>query len=513
MPRRSKQAFRCPPLKDLIAQLLYAPPDKRREQARRAEKLHDEIDTATNYSLEFVKYRITGYRDEESAHTVMPGEALRPDLRLLIDRLTHSAPLPPEDSEPCESIDELASRLNVSTKTLARWRELGLRWRWMQMDAAAQPRIVVPRSAIEQFHVEHGDRVAHAAKFSQIPEPLKDRIIERARRIARSRQVTPFRIAEHLARRVHRSVETIRLLLEKHDRQHPEAPVFAERVGPLTSEQRREIVHARSMGIPVSVLARRYHKTHSTIRRAIYEQRAQLVGKLEISFIESPTFSRPDAEAVLLRAETLAALDEPQPSAKAGVPVLLDDLPDALRPLFGHAPLTPRDMRSLLTRMHYLRWRAAKVRANLDRCEPRLGELDRIEQDLAQAASLRERLAVRSLPVLLSVARRHLIPLPDQTQSQAVLLRLLELGLPLAIGSVDLFDIRRKQTFDDFVRLRLMRHYASKDAEARIAAASTVSDAADGKPRAKSRHAHAGTGDEALARMRAAAKSLGVSLV
>lgn len=498
-------------MKDLSAQLLYAPPEMRREQAKRAEKLHDEIDTGMNYSLEFVKYRTTGYRDEESAHTVMPGAALQPDLRLLIDRLTHSAPLPPEETEPCETLEELASRLRVSTKTLTRWRELGLRWRWTQRDAASQARVVIPRAASDRFAAQHGDRIGDAARFTRIPAAQRKRIIERARRLARARPITPFRIAEHLARRVHRSVETIRLLLEKHDRRHPDDPVFAERVGPLGAEQKREIVHARGMGIPVSVLARRYHKTHSTIRRVLYEQRAHEVGKADIRFIESPTFSRPDAEVVLLRAEALAALDAPAVGAAEQLPPV-HDLPDALRSVFRHAALPAREMRSLLTRMHYLRWRAAKVREKLDRHEPRLGDLDRIESDLAQAAHLRERLAGRSLPVLLSVARRHLITLPDKSQSQAVLLRLLELGLPLAIESVDLFDIRRKQSFDDFVRLRLMRHYASKDVEAHIAAAAAPPEPTDGKPRARSRQPITSIGDDALARMRAAAKNLGVTL-
>ena len=287
--------------------------------------------------------------------------------------------------------------------------------------------------------------------------------------------------------------------------------MFAERVEPLSAEQKREIIHARGMGIPVSVLARRYHKTHSTVRRVLYEHRASEVNKVDIRFIESPTFSRPDAEVVLLRAESLAALDGSTGGAAAHAPPV-NDLPDALRPMFGHAALPAREMRSLLTRMHYLRWRAAKVRGQLDRHEPRLGDLDHIAADLAQAAHLRERLACRSLPVLLSVARRHLITLPDKSQSQAVLLRLLELGLPLAIESVDLFDIRRKQSFDDFARLRLMRHFASKDVEAQITATSGPPEPAEGKVRAKSRQPVTSTGEDTLARMRAAAKSLGVTL-
>lgn len=492
-------------MESLTAQLLFAPPDVRRDQVRRAEKLHDELDPTGNFSLEFIKYRITGYRDEEASGTVMTGEAILPDLRLFIDKVSQSAPLPMSEDEPADSPQSVAERLNVSTKTLARWRQTGLRWRWVMGNTPGKPRIVFTRAAVDAFCKANAQRVSDAADFSQISPALKKRILERARRLVQARDLSPHQVAVHLSKRVGRAVETLRLLLDHHDRDHPSARIFIDRTEPMTAEQKREVIHARSLGTPVSVLARRFRKTHSTIRRAVVEHRAIAIRKLVIRYIASPLFSRGDADVVLLRPEPIAALNDLAPSS---VPV--DDLPEIVRPWFAVAPLKPEDMRSLLIRMNYLRHRAMTTRDKLDKYEPRVGDLDRIEDDLKQAASMRDRLVMRCLPLILSIARRQLITLADRSQSPQVLMRLLEMGLPLAIDAIDEFDIRRNQMFDDYLRGLLMRLYATRTAMAEIHAA-MGGDKNDGKPRAKSRlTSH--TGEEFIARLKELGQQQGVEM-
>ncbi|MEX2216447.1 MAG: hypothetical protein WD768_20210 [Phycisphaeraceae bacterium] len=503
MPRRLKQAFQCRPIAELAQQLLLAPIERRREQALRSERLHDEIDARSNYSLEFIKYKLTGYRDEHSTSTVMTGQALLPDLRLLIDRLTHSAPLPIDGEEPVEIVEDLAARLNVSTKTIARWRQSGLRWRWVSHGEDLPPRVAVPRSAIDAFQQHHADRVSRASQFTQLDVARRKRMIERAMRIVRAREdVSLFRVASHLAQRIGRATETIRLLLEQHDREHPEDPIILDRVGVLTEEQKREIAHARSLGIAVSALARRYRKTHSTIRRAINEHRAAAVRHLASAYLESTTFTRKDADQVILRAESMQALQATEPAAMRS-----DDIPEPLQPILAIAPLKDEDMRSLITRMHYLRWRAAQSLGELDRYEPRVSDLDRIETDLKQAADLRDRLVARSLPAALSVCRRHLITLPDRSQSVPVLLRLVEMSLPLVIDAVEQYDYRQNRTFTDWLRGMLMRLFATRTV------IEEVSDTGgEGKAKAKSRSPLTGHGENVLIHLRELAAQRGVKL-
>jgi RNA polymerase primary sigma factor/RNA polymerase sigma factor len=511
VPRRLTQTFRCRPIEGLTAQLLFAPPDVRREQVRRAERLHDELDAAANYSLEFIKYRITGYRDADATDTVMTGEALLPDLRLLIDKVSASAPLPMNEDE-AELPEAVAARLRVSTKTLDRWRRIGLRWRWVLPAAAdgigapaGKPRIVFTRSAVEAFRSGNTEKVEKAGQFTQIPPEVEKRIIDRARRLVQARELSPYQVALHLSQRVGRAVETLRLLLDRHDREHPQQCIFIDRVEPLTAEQKREIIHARSLGTPVSVLAKRFRKTHTTIRRAMYEHRAAAIRRLDIRYLASPTFTRRDADVVILRPEPMQALEDTEPS-----PLPADDLPELVRPWFTRAPLKADDMRSLLIRMNYLRHRAAMKRDALDRYEPRVGDLDQIEADLKQAATIRDRLVMRCLPLVLSIARRQLITLPDRTQAAPVMMRLLEMGLPLAIDAIDEFDIRRNQSFDDYLRGLLMRLYATRTAMAEIHAASG-GDKAEAKAKAKSRMTHH-TGEEFVARLKELGLQQGVEM-
>jgi len=109
-------------------------------------------------------------------------------------------------------------------------------------------------------------------------------------------------------------------------------------------------------------------------------------------------------------------------------------------------------------------------------------------------------MVMRTLPMVLSIARRQLIALTDRTQSPAVLMRLLEMGLPLTIDAIDEFDIRRNQAFEDYLRGLLMRVYATRTAMAEIHAA-MGGDGSDGKAKAKAKFTHQ-TGEEFLARLK-----------
>lgn len=404
----------------------------------------------------------------------------------------------------------LARRLNVSVKTISRWRQLGLRWRWVRDGGEQdQAKIVVPQSALTRFQRDHAQRVESAGQFSHLDGAARQRIIARARRLAGVGGVSPYRVAAHLARRVGRSVEALRRLLDQHDREHPDEAVFPGRHEPLTVEQKREIAHARALGVSVGVLARRYHKTPTTIRRAVYEQRAALVRQAEIRYLEAVTFARPDAAEVLLRPEPMRALEEP-----AG-PLIVpcEDLPPQVQPLFGRAPLKPEDYAALLTRMNYLRYRAAQRRDGLHKYEPRLNDIEQIESDLRQATWLRDQLVVRSLPLVLRVARRHFITLHQDARSMPVLLRLLELSVPVAVTAVEQFDIRRNQHFEDYLRNLLMRHYVGKETAAQVDLLSPApADHREGKLRARPRSLPGISGDEVLAHLRAAAATHGVTI-
>lgn len=488
VPRRVTR-YLCRPLADLAAQLRPARAANVHAYVRKAEKLHDQIDADAAYPIDFLAYRITGQRhlvESDDDTPLLPGEAVAADLRTLIDDLSRRHPLPLSPEDPVEFVDDLAARLNVSTKTLSRWRGRGLRSRWV-LATAGQAVRAVPGEALERFTAADPQRVQRAARFTQISAEDKARLIERARRLRLARPgVSLNQVATHLARRSGRAVETLRQLLEKHDRDYPGDALFADHTGPLTAQQRRVIARAYRMGVPVSKIARHFRRTHSTIYRAIQDRRAAVIRRVPIRYVASRMFERDDADAVILR---------PQPEGVAASPprtdVPVDDLPEALRPLYRQPELDPSLRQSLFVRFNYLKFKAARLREQLHLYEPRAGDLDRIEAWLREAAAVRERLFAAHLPVVLSVVRRHQLGRP--AANTAALVDLLELGNQVLIDAIESFDVSRDHTFESTLTFTLMRRLATSTLE----------------PRRAHRRV---SGDEALQRLQSQAGESGIML-
>ena len=90
-----------------------------------------------------------------------------------------------------------ALRLNVSTKTLSRWRKDGLRWRWVTPMPGARKVIGFTADAVERFTAQHGQRVSRAMTFTQISSDDRQRILGARATTGRSerRDVQPGRHA------------------------------------------------------------------------------------------------------------------------------------------------------------------------------------------------------------------------------------------------------------------------------------------------------------------------------
>ncbi|MCX5661590.1 MAG: hypothetical protein NTW19_18080 [Planctomycetota bacterium] len=502
MSRRITQTYACPALQSLARQLLFAPPAQRRDQVGRAEVLHDQINPEQDYPYEFIAYRITSRRvgdtvDHPDLDHPLKGAQILPDLRLLIDTLSRSIDIAVEPEEAVESAAELSKRLNVSEKTVSRWRREGLRWRWVVDAPGGQRRLVFPAAAVVRFLESNAARVERAARFTRMTNEESDALLARARRLAEAGEVSLNQVATHLARRTGRAIETVRRLLEQHDRECE--AIFVDYTGPLTAKQRRVISRAYRLGISVSKMARRYKRTRATIYRAIHERRAADLRQRQIEVVESPTFSRPDAREVILGPHAPAsssaadhALHRPEPHRPEQD---LAGLPEPLRPLFLHPPLDHDLQRSLLVRFNYLKFRAAAMRDGLDRFSPRAAELDEIESLLARADRIADRMILASLPAALSLALRHLI---DQAErSPARLLELLDQSQEVLPRAIETFDASRGQTFEAHLTWLLLRRFASRQADKPRAARRAEPDATAMLPRFRAAARNAGDGQDA----------------
>lgn len=431
-------------------------PDERRDDVlRRAEELHDQLDPDAAYPFEFIGFRLTGFRRDYGDDSLLVGQALRPDLRTLIDQLSKTLDLPPGDGDAVTA-DELAVQLNVSTKTLSRWRKDGLRWRWITPLKDGRKVIGFTAAAVERYRSAKPGRVAKASSFSQLTAEQRDRLLHRARRLAATTDVTFNQVAAHLAKRTGRALETVRLILEKHDRDHPDDPLFADRTGPLTARQKRLISRAHRMGVGVGKLAERFRRSRATIYRVVLDRRAARSSRLRLDHVPNVNFDRPDAADVYLRAN-LDPNKAGETAPRSAVP--LDGLPPELKALYVQPVVSADKIRSLFLRYNFLKHRAAATREHFAHAPARARDLELFEQDIARAARVRSLLVTWHLPVVLSVARRHLVGKDNNTPTR--LIQLLETGNPVLIDTVDAYDAAARPTFESVLTNRLLQAFAA----------------------------------------------------
>lgn len=456
--------FRCGPVAELATTLLGREAELRDAAMRRAEALHDQIDPEATYPFAFLAFRLTSLRRDYGVDALYVGQAVRADLRLLIDRLSRTLVLPPTDGD-ARSTAQLAAELSVSTKTLSRWRADGLRWRWIAPNAGASlpvRRVIgFTAQAVAVYTAKRGDKVTRATGFSQMTDAQRNGLITRARRLAHTTDATLNQVAAHLAKRSGRALETLRLILEKHDRDHPDDPLFADRTGPLTTRQKRLISRAHRVGIGVGKLAERFRRSRGTIYRVLLERRVARCQRLPLTCVPHPNFDHDDAASVYLRPgliPTRAALSKGPQST-----VPLDGLPPELAGLYVRPVVSADKIRSLFLRYNYLKHTAAHIRDGWTRNAAPTGEVDRFERSVTQAAQVRSLLVTWHLPAVLSVARRHVTGL-DRPASRLV--ELLELANPVLIDAVESYDAVRQPTFESVLTNRMLKAFAARDAAA-----------------------------------------------
>ena len=475
MSRPRNQRFVTRPLSELCRQLLqYAPSGKRAEQVRRAEALHDELDDDAVYPVAYLLYRVTRYRPEHEDDELIPGDAAAADLRLLIDRLSHSSPQVVEtDDEPIESLDDLVLRLGVTMRTLDRWRDRGLRWRWWSPGVGRRPTVGVTQSAWRRFESTHPELVSRALAYSRMPETQVDTVLSRARTLARG-DATPASVAKRLAREFGRSDEAMRRLLLKHDAEHPVEPMFPTRRGPLSPRQRRFAERASRRGVPLRLIAERLGRRPATIHHVIQQRRLARLKGHRLPGVEPPARVAADVEAALAGRVRPSTMPTSHPRRDAAR-VSTQGLPAAIAAVVEQPMPAWETQHDLIARMHLLRFAVDRYRRGESRPVPRARDLDLAEARLAEADAIERRLLAVNLASALSVVRRHL-------QSVGVsgvgnLAEFLGVALDVLDDAIVTFDPYAKRTLDSVLRNRLLRRFASMDLTAGRARARPDPDA------------------------------------
>jgi RNA polymerase primary sigma factor len=440
-----QREYNSPILKQLCdQQIRFAPNDQKLQQVAAAERLIGEIDPSKTYTYEYVCFRITGYRPESFARTQFGGEPLLHDLHLFVEDLSDATDQHVENiGEQVLTVEELAKQFNVSTKTISRWRELGLVSRRLVFDG--RKRVGFLRSSVDRFVKSNQDRVVRGSRFSQLTDEQRQDIIERARRMA-SAGGCQSEISRRLAKRAGRSVETIRTTIRQFDKQHPELAIFPDMTGPLTEAQKTRIYQAFRRGMSVDKLVKQFGRTKTTIYRIINEVRAARIMELPLDFIPNPRFARKGAEAACLGSMPVSDT----PSRKVRRPT---GLPPYLASLYEMPLLTREQEQHLFRKYNFLKYKAAKLRGELDPTQPRSALMDEIEALYQQIIETKNEIARANLRLVVSIAKRHVTP--DQN-----FFELVSDGNVSLLRAIEKFDFARGNKFSTYGSWAIMKNFA-----------------------------------------------------
>ncbi len=426
-------------------QVRFAPREKKIEQLERCEKLLREIDSDKTYSYEYLCYRITGYRPEHAPIVPMDGDQVRHDLHCLIEDLSESANIRAEElGQPVHTVDQLSKMFNVSTKTISRWRQQGLVSRKIIFDGGRK-RVGFLHSSVDHFVKDNREKVKRGERFSQLTDADREDIIDRARRMARGGGC-PAEVARRIAEQMKRSVETIRYTIKQFDERNPELAIFPDQTGPLNLEMKERMYADYLSGKSVEGIARRYCRTKTTVYRVVNEMRARAILELPMDFMDSPEFHRKAADKKIL-----TPLPEPEHTPRRVKPPA--GLPRYLASLYETPLLTREQEAHLFRKFNFLKYRASKLRDQMDPTRAKASEMDEIERLYEEAVKVKNHIVQANLRLVVSIAKRHVSANED-------FFLLVSDGNMSLIRAVEKFDYTRGNKFSTYASWAIMKNYA-----------------------------------------------------
>jgi len=471
MPKAAR--FKVAAIEDLLRQLEYAPPETRQRHMDAAETLIGDLDPTQNYPLDFIIFRITGYRpDTRDEPVTLVGQALRPDLVTLVQVLSDGLTLTADhEGRNAITLEQVAARLNVSTKSVQRYRKLGLVSHHVSFADGAR-KLAFFEDAVDRFAQGQQSRLAKAGTFTRVNGEAETVIINEARQLRNAEHLTLNEAALRLASTHARAHETIRQMLRRHDRKARE-PIFTDR-GPMTPRETRLAYRAWQRGIDPADIARRLRKSKPTIHRAINRRRSDLLQGVAPDHVALPTFYLPDAASVILASPMVTRDLDPGEWRDAKLLIERARLAE---------PVDEDAEAALLAAYNLLKHRAAEAIGALG-AWPGSEALDEIETDLRWASRLKAKLAWLAFPsAIRSIGQNLPRPLLELPSDQIAALIIRAIGVISDV--IESIDPGRGQ------RLERLTSFTTDRELARIQPSSTGRQSAVRKIKAAAKHSGA----------------------
>lgn len=415
----------------------------------RAEALAADVEQDATLPGEWVVFKLIGARPERWPQSpelqFITGAALLANISALAEHLTDLAGWTWDDAAAAGAVDRptLAKALNVSQKSVDRLTREGLVARRAKRRDGKTVLAFMP-GVVESCRTRHGVRLAEAGGVTRLSRDERDAIVRLAARYHRLYSCSLNKTAAAIAKRMERSLETIRQILRTEEalrESRGERAIFGE-AGPVQEKSRRWMERAWRRGAEPVLLAKRARCGRPAVQRAINLQRHARL----LSLIDS------GALTPLVRGEWTLPLGAKPPSL-ASHPLLtharvrtglgrpgVTDLTYLLEAARQREVVPPRDERAMLAGYHALRVTAGAWIASTPRLNPQSEPLDLAETALRWAARLKAEL-LRPLWTLIVETIETLLGKPAQSLSPDRLIPLLWSQLAVASDAVDQTDV------------------------------------------------------------------------
>lgn len=462
----------CQELNDLLSQARYAPERQRLIQLDACETLIRLIEPGKTYPFEFVCFHLTGYRPKtDKASRLLSYEQLLSDLPFYAESLSRTMKIPSGVvGQKVYTRESLARRFRVCPKTLSRWQKQGLIGRFLVFPDGRM-KLGYLAASVDYFLQKERQRVARGKNFSLLAESERLAILKRLIRWGRRCPDYRQEAIRRTARKYGRSPETVRSILERHEKQMQlpfpkedtaKGGLFTKRPNGISPEERREICDLNEQGIPVEQLVQRFGRSRTNIYYAINLERAQRLKNMPVEFISCPEFDDNSLKQQILeppadlfeQADKIHLLHTPASRFKSA-----QDLDAYVADIQDTSLLNHRQEMFLFRKYNYLKYCAARLQGKIDPQYPQALLLRQVQSFLQQARQIKDLLIRSNLRLVVAVARKH-------TRHEEEMLDLISEGNIVLMNAVEKFDFSRGFKFSTYatwaIVKRLASHYQAK---------------------------------------------------
>ena len=288
--------FKIKQISSLLADIRFSPIRVKLDMIDRAESLLMLVDSDVAYPFEFICAKITGYNPGDDADIVMvKGVDIVADLRLFLLKLSQSVDQPTAMvGQNVYSISELAKQLNVSDKTIRRWKVDKLITRYFIFPDGVK-KVGITQKSYDYFASKHPNLIQKASEFSRLKKEEKDEIIDLCRELKKENpSIKRQQAIKEISHRTGRSLETVRYTIQNLETQNPNILNL-----PLTSivnsKTQDSIADLYQANVRVSEIMQIFGCSRSSVYRAINRQREKNILLEEFTFIDSSDFANEEA--------------------------------------------------------------------------------------------------------------------------------------------------------------------------------------------------------------------------